>query len=167
MQIAGQKKESVTASNGKWSVTLDPLQAGGPYELTIEASPATEKKSKKKAPASQKLTYKEVLVGEVWLCSGQSNMAFRVDELADSQRKELLEYADSQPQIRLFNMQPRWYTNAVEWDISAMDSLNRLQYYHDTRWTPCNEQTADKFSAVAFAFGRMLSDSLQVPVDSS
>lgn len=164
VQIAGQKKESVTASNGKWSVTLDPLQAGGPYELTIEASPATEKKSKKKASASQKLTYKEVLVGEVWLCSGQSNMAFRVDELADSQRKELLEYADSQPQIRLFNMQPRWYTNAVEWDISAMDSLNRLQYYHDTRWTPCNEQTADKFSAVAFAFGRMLSDSLQVPV---
>ena len=43
-----------------------------------------EKKSKKKASASQKLTYKEVLVGEVWLCSGQSNMAFRVDELADS-----------------------------------------------------------------------------------
>ena len=91
-------------------------------------------------------------------------MAFRVDELADSQRKELLEYAGRQPQIRLFNMQPRWYTNAVEWDISVMDSLNRLQYYHDTRWTPCNEQTADKFSAVAFAFGRMLSDSLQVPV---
>lgn len=108
-----KRKSLYQASNGKWSVTLDPLQAGGPYELTIEASPATEKKSKKKAQASQKLTYKEVLVGEVWLCSGQSNMAFRVDELADSQRKELLEYADSQPQIRLFNMQPRWYTNAV------------------------------------------------------
>lgn len=61
-------------------------------------------------------------------------------------------------------MQPHWYTNAVEWDVSAMDSLNRLQYYHDTQWTTCNEQTADQFSAIAFAFGRMLSDSLQVPV---
>lgn len=151
VQIAGQKKEAITAANGKWSVTLDPLQAGGPYNLTIEAP-------------SAKLTYKDVLIGEVWLCSGQSNMAFRVDELVADQRKDLLEYARQQPQIRLFNMQPRWITNAVEWDISAMDSLNRLQYYRDTQWTPCNEQTADQFSAVAFAYGRMLSDSLQVPV---
>ena len=151
VSIAHQKQKVVTGMDGKWSVTLSPLKAGGPYTLVISSG-------------KQKLTYGNVLAGEVWLCSGQSNMAFRVDELADSQRKELLEYADSQPQIRLFNMQPRWYTNAVEWDISAMDSLNRLQYYHDTRWTPCNEQTADKFSAVAFAFGRMLSDSLQVPV---
>lgn len=164
VQIAGQKKETVTASNGKWSVTLDPMQAGGPYELTIDASLPIDKKKKKKVPASQKLTYKDVLVGEVWLCSGQSNMAFRVDELVDSQRKELTGYAGKQPQIRLFNMEPRWFTNAVEWDTSVMDSLNRLQYYHDTQWTVCNEQTADKFSAVAFSFGRMLSDSLQVPV---
>lgn len=151
VQIAGQKKEAITAANGKWSVTLDPLQAGGPYNLTIEAP-------------SAKLTYKDVLIGEVWLCSGQSNMAFRVDELAADQRKDMLAYARKQPKIRLFNMQPRWITNAVEWDISAMDSFNRLQYYHDTQWTPCNEQTADQFSAVAFAYGRMLSDSLQVPV---
>lgn len=151
VQIAGQKKEAITGANGKWSVTLDPLQAGGPYNLTIEAP-------------SAKLTYKEVLIGEVWLCSGQSNMAFRVDELTDSQHKELLEYARRQPQIRFFNMRPRWITNAVEWDVSALDSLNRLQYYHETQWTPCNEQTADQFSAIAFAFGRMLSDSLQVPV---
>lgn len=151
VRIAGQKKEAIAAANGKWSVTLAPLQAGGPYNLTIEAP-------------SAKLTYKDVLIGEVWLCSGQSNMAFRVDELAADQRKDLLEYARKQPKIRLFNMQPRWITNAVEWDVSALDSLNRLQYYHDTQWTSCNEQTADQFSAVAFAFGRMLSDSLQVPV---
>lgn len=164
VRIAGQEKETVTAPNGKWSVTLDPLQAGGPYDLTVEATPVLEKKGRKKVPASAKFVYKEVLVGEVWLCSGQSNMAFRVDELTADQRGELLSYADGQPRIRLFNMQPRWYTNAVEWDVSVMDSLNRLQYYHDTQWTPCNRQTADRFSAVALAFGRMLADSLQVPV---
>lgn len=162
VQIAGQKKETVTAPNGKWSVILEPLRAGGPYELTIEAF--SDKKGKKKANDSQKIVYKNVLIGEVWLCSGQSNMAFRVDELVDSQHKELTGYAGKQPQIRLFNMEPRWFTNAVEWDTSVMDSLNRLQYYHDTQWTVCNEQTADKFSAVAFSFGQMLSDSLQVPV---
>lgn len=162
VRIAGQKKEAVTAPNGKWSVTLEPLRAGGPYELTIEAS--SDKKGKKKAGDSQKIVYKNVLIGEVWLCSGQSNMAFRVNELVSLQHKELTEYAGKQPQIRLFNMEPRWFTNAVEWDEAVMDSLNRLQYYHDTQWTVCNEQTADRFSAVAFSFGRMLSDSLQVPV---
>lgn len=151
VKIAGQKKETITGANGKWSVTLAPMQAGGPYELSVETP-------------SARLTYKGVLVGEVWLCSGQSNMAFRVDELADSQRKKLIEYAGKQPQIRLFNRRPRWLTNAVEWDEKALDSLNRLQYYHDTEWTVCNAQTANQFSAVAFAFGRMLSDSLQVPV---
>lgn len=150
VRIAGQKRETRTAANGKWSVTLAPLQAGGPYEMTIAAD--------------RTLTYRNVFAGEVWLCSGQSNMAFRVDEMADSQRRELLEYAGKQPQIHLFDMKPRWATNAVEWDASVMDSLNRLQYYHDTQWTTCNEQTAGRFSAVAFAFGRMLSDSLQVPV---
>lgn len=162
VQIAGQKKETVTAPNGKWSVILEPLRAGGPYELTIEAS--SDKKGKKKVGDSQKIVYKNVLIGEVWLCSGQSNMAFRVNELVSLQHKELTEYAGKQPQIRLFNMEPRWFTNAVEWDEAVMDSLNRLQYYHDTQWTVCNEQTADRFSAVAFSFGRMLSDSLQVPV---
>ena len=61
-------------------------------------------------------------------------------------------------------MKPRWLTNAVEWDISTLDSLNRLQYYRDTEWKECNEETTNRFSAVAFAFGQMLSDSLQVPV---
>lgn len=165
VQIAGQKKETVTPPNGKWSVTLEPLQAGGPYELTVEAfSGKTDKKGKKKTADSQKIVYRNVLIGEVWLCSGQSNMAFRVNELVASQQNELAEYAKQKPQIHLFNMEPRWFTNAVEWDEAVMDSLNRLQYYHDTQWTVCNEQTADRFSAVAFAFGRMLSDSLQVPV---
>lgn len=61
-------------------------------------------------------------------------------------------------------MKPRWATSAVEWDISTLDSLNRLQYYRDTEWKECDEETTNRFSAVAFAFGQMLSDSLQVPV---
>ena len=149
--IAGQKGEAVTAPDGKWSVTLPPMKAGGPYTLSISA-------------ASGRLDYTNVLIGEVWLCSGQSNMAFQVSSAVDSQRKAFLEFAARKPQIRLFDMKPRWTTNAVEWDISTLDSLNRLQYYRDTEWKECDEKTANRFSAVAFAFGQMLSDSLQVPV---
>ena len=151
VSIAGQKGEAITTSDGKWSVILPPMKAGGPYTLSISAE-------------SGKLDYTNILIGEVWLCSGQSNMAFQVSSAVDSQRKAFLEFAARKPQIRLFDMKPRWLTNAVEWDISTLDSLNRLQYYRDTEWKECNEETTNRFSAVAFAFGQMLSDSLQVPV---
>lgn len=151
VSIANQQKQIQVAANGRWSVTLDPLKAGGPYTLSISAP-------------SGKCIYNNVLVGEVWLCSGQSNMAFQVNESVEDQRKAFLAFAKTNPQIRLFDMKPRWVTNAVEWPSSALDSLNRLQYYHQTGWQECNEKTAARFSAVAFAFGQMLSDSLQVPV---
>lgn len=151
VRIAGQQGQTVTGANGRWSVTLPPMQTGGPYTLSISAG-------------SKRLDYTNVLIGEVWLCSGQSNMAFQVSGAIDSQRKELLEFAAGKPQIRLFDMKPRWETYAVEWDASVLDSLNRLQYYHNTGWQECDPATAGRFSAVAFAFGQMLSDSLQVPV---
>ena len=67
-------------------------------------------------------------------------------------------------QIRLFDMKARWRTDAVEWDESVLDSLNHLQYYKDTEWTVCSPATAGSFSAVAYYFGKMLQDSLKVPV---
>lgn len=147
--IGRQKKKAITASNGKWSVVLDPLHTGNPYTLTI----STPKK---------KYVYNNVLAGEVWLCSGQSNMAFMVKEGAE--KREQLAKASSKPQIRFFDMKPRWLTNSEEWDVSALDSLNRLQYYKETKWQECNEQTAANVSAIAYEFGMMLSDSLHVPV---
>lgn len=61
-------------------------------------------------------------------------------------------------------MKARWRTDAVEWDESVLDSLNHLQYYKDTEWTVCSPATAGSFSAVAYYFGKMLQDSLKVPV---
>lgn len=147
--IGRQKKKAITSSNGKWSVVLDPLQTGNPYTLTISTS-------------KKKYVFNNVLAGEVWLCSGQSNMAFMVKEGAE--KREQLAKASSKPQIRFFDMKPRWLTNSEEWDVSALDSLNRLQYYKETKWQECNEQTAANVSAIAYEFGMMLSDSLQVPV---
>ena len=147
--IGRQKKKAITASNGKWSVVLDPLQTGNPYTLTISTS-------------KKKYVFNNVLAGEVWLCSGQSNMAFMVKEGAE--KREQLAKASSKPQIRFFDMKPRWLTNSEEWDVSVLDSLNRLQYYKETKWQECNEQTAANVSAIAYEFGMMLSDSLHVPV---
>ena len=134
--------------DGKWSVTLSPLKAGGPYTLVVSSG-------------KQKLTYGNVLAGEVWLCSGQSNMEFYLNWSATAKRDVAKAANDN---IRLFDMKARWRTDAVEWNASVLDSLNHLQYYKDTEWTVCSPQTAGNFSAVAYYFGKMLQDSLQVPV---
>lgn len=146
--IAGQRQTATAASDGKWSVTLLPLAAGGPYTLTISTP-------------TRKLIYNNVLAGEVWLCSGQSNMEFYLQR-ASTGKADIPQAANDN--IRLFDMKERWRTNAVAWDASVLDSLNRLQYYRDTKWEVCSPDAAARFSAVAYYFGKMLQDSLRVPV---
>lgn len=148
VSIGKQKQQTIAASNGKWAVTLQPLKAGGPYTLTI----ATEK---------QKLTYNNILAGEVWLCSGQSNMEFYLNWSVTA-KQDVPEAVNNN--IRLYDMKARWRTDAVEWDASVLDSLNHLQYYAVTKWNVCSPQTAGNFSAVAYYFGKKLQDSLQVPI---
>ncbi len=148
VRIAGQKKTTKAASDGHWNVMLEPLKAGGPYILSISTPQKT-------------LEYKNVLAGEVWLCSGQSNMEFMLKQTSTA-RVDIPVATNSN--IRLFDMKARWRTNSVEWDASVLDSLNHLQYYQDTKWTVCSPATAAPFSAVAYYFGKMLQDSLQVPV---
>ena len=148
VKIAGQKKKAVAASNGKWSVALEPLKAGGPYTLSIEAG-------------KQSLIYNKVLAGEVWLCSGQSNMEFYLSWAATGKR-DIPQAANDQ--IRLYDMKARWRTNAVEWESSVLDSLNHLQYFTEASWKECSPETVGQFSAIAYYFGKMLQDSLKVPV---
>lgn len=148
VSIAGQKQTVKTGTDGRWKATLLPLPAGGPYTLTI-------------TDGKQKLQYSDVLAGEVWLCSGQSNMEFMLQQTVTAKR-DIPQTANDR--IRLFNMQARWRTNAVEWDVSVLDSLNNLQYYKDTQWEVASPESAKDFSAIAYYFGRMLQDSLQVPV---
>ncbi|MBN2584827.1 MAG: sialate O-acetylesterase, partial [Planctomycetes bacterium] len=65
VSVAGVKAEATADAQGKWSVEVGPLAAGGPHEMTVAGS--------------NTLTVKDVLVGEVWVCSGQSNMAMPID----------------------------------------------------------------------------------------
>lgn len=148
VSIAHQRQQTKAASDGQWSVSLHPLKAGGPYTLTIY----TDK---------QKLQYNHVLSGEVWLCSGQSNMEFMLR--ASATAKEDLSMADND-NIRLFDMKGRWPTYAVEWESAVLDSINHFQYYTHPTWTASTSKAAASFSAIAYTFGKMLQDSLHVPV---
>ena len=146
--IDKQKHQATTGSDGRWAVELQPLKAGGPYTLTVSAG-------------QQKKVYNNVLAGEVWLCSGQSNMEFYLNRSVTAQQ-DVPQAANNN--IRFYDMKARWLTDSREWDASVLDSLNHLQYYKDARWTISSPETASKFSAVAYYFGKKLQDSLQIPV---
>lgn len=148
VKIGKQKKHAVAGNQGKWQVVLDPMKAGTGYTLEVSTS-------------DEKLTFSNVAIGEVWLCSGQSNMEFMLKQDVNA-NKEIASAGNAA--IRLYNKQARWRTNNVNWPVSAIDSINHLLYYKETQWEECTSEVVSDFSAVAYYFGRMLHDSLQVPV---
>ena len=147
--IGKQQLNTTADSNGKWQVTLAPLAAKETYTLQITA-------------AKEKRIFKNVVAGEVWLCSGQSNMEFEMFQASTGERD--IPQAEN-PNIRLFDMEARWRTdNANAWELSALDSINVLQYYKPAQWEVCTPKTIRAFSAVAYYFGRTLQKDLNMPI---
>lgn len=131
--IAGQTKTAKVNDQGKWSVKLDPLKVGGPHKLVIKGK--------------NEVTFSDVLVGEVWLCSGQSNMEWPVRAANDP---DLETAAANFPKIRLITV-PKVGTQQPQEDF-------------DGKWQVCSPETAGDFSAVGYFFGRQLHQTLDVPV---
>lgn len=147
--IGNQQLNTTADSNGKWQVTLAPLAAKETYTLQITAG-------------KEKRIFKNVVAGEVWLCSGQSNMEFEMFQASTGKRD--IPQAEN-PNIRLFDMEARWRTdNANAWESSALDSINVLQYYKPAQWEVCTPKTVRAFSAVAYYFGRTLQKDLDMPI---
>jgi len=134
VRIAGQTKSTAAGPDGRWRVTLDPLKTGGkPLTMTVAGK--------------NQLTLTNVLVGEVWFCSGQSNMQFALRSANDSQAEIA---AAKYPKIRLISVPVRG-TQEPQSDFKG-------------RWAACTPQTAARFSAVGYFFGRRLHQELKVPI---
>ena len=149
------RRETTADNRGEWAVVLPAMEAADSLTLTVTATPA-DRRCK-----PERRVFTDVAIGEVWLCSGQSNMARRLDQ-SDGWQEAVRHAADSG--LRLFDMKERWPTDDVEWPASAIDSVKHLLYYKAAAWQPATPQTAQQFSAVAYYFGRTLRDSLRVPV---
>ena len=144
-----QKRVTTAAEDGSWKVMFTPMMADGEkYTITVECG-------------KEKVKFKNVVIGEVWLCSGQSNMAFMVKE--SSHKAQSLANVIGKD-IRLYDMKPRVFTDNIEWDSTSLAALNRHDYYRATEWQLQDEKNVSDFSAVAYHFGAMLADSLGVPV---
>lgn len=122
LALAGQTKSARADAQGKWRAVFDPITPGGPHTLTA-------------ASASETITAGDILIGDVWLASGQSNMQFSVDACAE--RDEALAAADNYPAIR----------------------MNR-----GNGWRVSSRANVPSFSAVGFFFAMKLADSISVPI---
>lgn len=134
VKFAGQTKQASAGADGKWTVKLDPLPANAePAAMQIAGSSARE--------------LKNILVGEVWVCSGQSNMQWDVNSSWDADLEKL---TAKHPKIRLISV-PQVGTQELQTDFKG-------------QWDECTPQTVGQFSAVGFSFGRVLHQALDVPV---
>ena len=133
VRIAQQQKETLAGNDGHWLLKLDAMEAGGPWELQVAGSSQRD--------------YKDVLIGDVWVCSGQSNMQFGMSSVINAAQE--IATADN-PKIRLMQI-PRVRNLQPQEDVSA-------------EWVVCSPKTVASFSAVGYLFGRDLNQQLQVPI---
>jgi len=140
VSLNGQSQTAMAGADGKWIVRLTGLQAGGPFEMTVAGQ--------------NTLTIKDVLVGEVWLGSGQSNMQFPVSSKRAAYAglaNEADEIAAANyPQIRMFTGRP---TKSYEPQSSIAGE-----------WRICSPETVPDFSAMGYLFARDLQKELHTPV---
>jgi sialate O-acetylesterase len=133
VEFNGQIKTAKTDASGNWQTVFSPMQAGGPYEMTIKGH--------------NSLVLKDIMIGDVWLCSGQSNMAMSLSR-AKNRDQEIA--AAKHPKMRLFTV--------------SRHPASRPQTELKGHWTVCTPDTAKSFSAVAYFFGRDLLKKLDVPI---
>ena len=144
VSIDAQTQVAVANAAGKWMVRLDPMQTGAPRQMTVKSRTET-------------IEVNDILLGEVWLASGQSNMEWKLKQARDGPKEVA---GSSDPQIRLFN---------VPKAIAPKAPVDRLPAAHPqiknmNAWLPSSPDTAGEFSAVAYFFARNLRQSLNVPV---
>ncbi len=131
----GESSEPVVADGqGAWSVKLVPPEIGGPYELTV-------------AGAESKVVFNDVYVGEVWICSGQSNMQWSLNQslsFENDEEKEAYFAEINNPNIRLFTVPP----NAIEEPAAEFSDA--------VVWEECRGEAVAEFSATAYFFATAL-----------
>lgn len=140
--------QSRSDAGGNWQVRLPEMEAGGPFQLVIEGE-------------GEKIVIKDVLIGEVWLCSGQSNMQFPLERSARAE--EELKRGNA-PQVRLFSMTRGHSLGPSAFSREEMDQMEKNAFMVTIPWQLCVPESAAKFSAVAYHFGQLLADSLKVPI---
>ncbi|UOQ74147.1 sialate O-acetylesterase [Hymenobacter cellulosilyticus] len=134
--LAGKTAATTTGPDGRWRASLAKMKAGGPYEMTIAGT--------------NRITLKDVLIGDVWVCSGQSNMETPMSRLRDKY-PDVVAQANN-PMIRQFNVDLRYAFSGPKADVAG------------GKWVPTTPQNVLAFSGVAYFFAKTLFDKYHVPI---
>ena len=134
--IRFNKKQYVTTAglSGKWHIDLPKMKAGGPYTMTVGDIVLTN-----------------ILIGDVWLLSGQSNIDVTIERVYPQYTQEIDTYEN--PNVRLFRVQNETDTHGVRDDIKPTP----------INWKPLNKQNAWLFSAVGYFLGKRMQEQTKVP----
>ncbi|MBI5431688.1 MAG: sialate O-acetylesterase [Planctomycetes bacterium] len=133
VELAERRARTLAAPEGHWRVELAPLAAGGPHELFVRGE--------------NELRLKDVLIGDVWLCAGQSNMEWA---LVESEGAEEALAAAKPERVRFLR-------------VAHADAKERRAHF-DGVWMRCEPEVVEGMSAVAFHFARELEQALGVPI---
>jgi sialate O-acetylesterase len=135
VQFNNKKYKAIPDESKKWTIILNPVKAGGPYKMSIST-------------ASSFIELKEILMGDVWLCSGQSNMEFTMFRLAVKEAEDIAKSAN--PSIREFHVDKQ-YSFTVKDNVTG-------------KWKQANPSNILGFSAVAYYMAKNLYEKYKVPV---
>ncbi|HEU4790095.1 MAG TPA: GDSL-type esterase/lipase family protein [Flavobacterium sp.] len=143
-----QKQTVITDEYGKWKVRFPAMIQGGPYQMTIKDKVST-------------IILKNILVGDVWFCSGQSNMAFPLQKSENGMAEVKKAIANSK--LRLLNWKVIQETDDMAWDSVTLAKTNQLKFFSGS-WAVCDSTSARDFSAIAYYFGKNITHEENVPI---
>jgi sialate O-acetylesterase len=148
VSFRGETRSTTANDLGRWSVYLQPGTAGGPFQMSIQGTvPSSEPSAGSNAP--QTITLNDILVGDVWVASGQSNMEFAMHQAATAEQD--LPHA-SNPRLRLLIVKHN-APDLLQDDIETVDG-----------WQASTPDSARDFSAVAWYFAREIEQREHVPI---
>ena len=135
VELNGYTSKVLVDDEGEWKVYLPSMKAGGPYQLTISGK-------------KNKIVFNDVIIGDVWFASGQSNMEWQVQQSDDSETEI-----------------PTSLNNHIRLcQIPHAVSLNPLDNTEETKWEVCDSTSVRNFSAVAYYFAKNIQADINVPV---
>jgi sialate O-acetylesterase len=143
-----QKKNAIADQYGKWRIIFPAMTQGGPYEMSVQSKETN-------------IVLKNILIGDVWFCSGQSNMAFQLQNSENGAAE--IKKAVANSTIRLFNAKAIRDTDETAWDAATLIKTNQLQFFSGS-WSVCDSTSAKDFSAIAYYFGKNIAHEENVPV---
>lgn len=153
VSFASARLVTTADAAGRWAVELPAQQASfEPRQLTARL---------RGAASSARDAARDVLVGDVWLCTGQSNMRWRVDQSAEA--GDALEQRPVRG-LRLLDLKGRLSPDSTRYELGFLRALDAGNFYESDGWSRADRAATATFSAVAFAFGCRLTRALNVPI---